>query len=314
MKINQNFIKLKKYLVGTNSRMGLLIKVVVYTLLSIIGFVYVYPLLYMLVSSFMSLDDLLDSSIKWLPSALYIDNYTRALSVLNIKKSLYGSIVLSIFPSLFQVSITALVGYGFARFDFKFKRILLFFMIFSLIVPPQVLMMPTYVLYQDLKLVGSAYVFLIPAALGQGIKSTIFILIYYQFFKQTPKALYEAAEVDGANEWTNFYKVGLPMAIPACIIVFLFSFVWYWNEVYLMNLYLTGNPKGTKWTTMLLNLQKFQQNYELIYPVKETGAMTINEGIVLAGTMITLIPLIITYICLQKYFTESVDRTGITGE
>lgn len=308
------WLKFKKKLLGTNDKQGFLIQIVVYLLLITIGFIYIYPLIYMLSTSFKSLSDLLDTSIQWLPTSFYTDNYRKAFTVMNIKNSLFGSIIVSLVPTLLQVISTGLVGYGFARYDFPFKKTLMALMIFSFIIPPQVLMMPTYVLYNDLGLLGSLNAFTIPALLGQGIKSTVFVLIYYQFFKQTPTSLYEAAEVDGASEWTNFYRIGIPMAIPAIIIVFLFSFVWYWNETYLVNLYLGNGSGGRNWTTMLTSLQQFQSSYEAIYPVNEAGSGKLNEGITMAGTMITLIPLLITYFFLQNYFVESVDRSGITGE
>lgn len=308
------WLKAKKKLMGTNDKRGFLIQGIVYLLLITIGFIYLYPLIYMLSTSFKSLNDLLDTSIKWLPSGFYTDNYKQAFSVMNIKESLLGSIVVSLVPTFFQVISTGLVGYGFARFDFPFKKLLMFLMIFSFIVPPQILMMPTYVLYNDLNLLGSLNAFVVPAMLGQGLKSTIFVLIFYQFFRQTPVSLYEAAEVDGASEWTSFFKIGIPMAVPAIIIVFLFSFVWYWNETYLVNLYLGNGNSGHRWTTMLTQLQQFKTNYEQLYPVTEAGSNKLNEGVTMAGTMITLIPLLITYFCLQNYFVESVDRSGITGE
>lgn len=308
------WLKVKNRLLGTNSKQGFFIQGIVYLLLITIGFIYLYPLIYMLSTSFKSLNDLLDTSVKWLPSSFYLNNYKQAFSVMNIKESLLGSIVVSLVPTFFQVISTGLVGYGFARYDFRFKKTLMFLMIFSFIVPPQILMMPTYVLYNDLKLLGSLNSFMLPALLGQGLKSTIFILIFYQFFRQTPDSLYEAAEVDGASEWTCFYRIGIPMAIPAIIIVFLFSFVWYWNETYLVNLYL-GNGRGSRvWTTMLTQLQQFKNNYEALYPVVESGANKLNEGVTMAGTMITLIPLLVTYFILQSYFVESVDKSGITGE
>lgn len=313
--LKHRYLKIRKKLMGTNDKTGWIIQFLIYLILITVGFVYLYPLIYMLSTSMKSLSDLLDTSIRWIPSEFYFENYRQAFSVMNIKESLLGSIMVSLVPTFFQVIVTGLVGYGFARFDFPFKRTMMFLMVFSFIVPPQVLMMPTYVLYNDLGLLGSLNSFIIPAALGQGIKSTIFVLIYYQFFRQTPKSLYEAAEVDGAGEWTSFFKIAVPMAIPAIIIVFLFSFVWYWNETYLVNLYLGNNTSGGRvWTTMPIQLQQFQNNYEAIYPVTASGPNKLNEGITLAGTMITLIPLLITYFFLQNYFTESVDKSGITGE
>src|SRR5699024_6662011 len=159
-------------------------------------------------------------------------------------------------PTIFQVAVASLVGFGFARYEFPFKKVLFGLMILSFIIPPQILMMPTFRLLSELGLTGSLYAFTVPAILGQGLNSTIFILIFYQFFKQTPQALYEAAEVDGASQLTSFFRIAIPMAIPAFIISFLFSFVWYWNETYLTTLYLTNQSNSI--TTILLQLQQFE--------------------------------------------------------
>lgn len=316
-KLKNFWIKLRIRLRGTNQTQGWVGKFISYALLISIGFVYLYPLLHMLATSFMSLDDLLDSSVTWIPSSLYLRNYQQVFQVMNLKEGLFGSIMISLVPTLFQLVVTCLVGYGFATYEFKFKKTMMFLLLFSFVIPPQITMMPTYVLYNDLGLLGSLKAFVIPALLGQGIKSPIFIFIFYQFFKQTPKSLYEAARVDGAGEWRIFYKVALPMAMPAVVIVFLFSFVWYWNETYLVNLYI-GSVAGrsVKWTTVLIQLQLFRSSYEQLYPV----ALNINtpnkwnEGISMAGTVISILPLLITYFVLQRYFVESVDNAGITGE
>lgn len=304
--------KVQRFLFGFNDRAGFLLKFVIYLLLLCIGFVYLYPILYMFVTSIQSLSDLLDMSINWIPSSLYLDNYRQAYSVLNVRPALLGSIQIALFPTLIQVAISSIVGYGFARFEFPLKKLWFGLMIFSFIIPPQILMMPTYRLFSELGLTGSLSAFTIPALLGQGLNSTIFILIFYQFFKQTPKSLYEAAEVDGANQMVSFFKIAIPMAIPAFIVAFLFSFVWYWNETYLTTLYLTSS--STDITTILLQLQQFETNYEALYPATEASPNRINEGIKMAGTVISILPLLITYFFLQRYFVESVDNTGITGE
>ncbi len=310
-------LKFRRFLFGTAQDAGAFNKFISYALLISIGFVYIYPLLHMIVTSFKSLDDLLDISVNWIPTSFYLFNYQQVFSVMKLKEGLFGSIMISLVPTLIQLVVTCLVGYGFATYEFKFKKTLMFFLLFSFVIPPQILMMPTYVLYNDLGILGSLNAFIVPALLGQGIKSPIFILIFYQFFKQTPKSLYEAARVDGAGEWRIFYKVALPMALPAIVIVFLFSFVWYWNETYLVNLYIGSVAgKGVKWTTILIQLQLFKSSYEQMYPV----ALNINtpnkwnEGVSMAGTVISILPLLITYFFLQRYFVESVDNSGITGE
>jgi len=304
--------KSSRFLFGFNEKRGFVLKFVIYTLLVSIGFVYLYPMLHIFVTSMKSLADLLDSSIKWIPSTFYKRNYEQAFSVMNLKAALKGSLSLSLIPTIFQVAAASLVGFGFARYEFPLKRTLFVLMILTFIIPPQILMMPKYRLFSELGLTGSLNAFTIPAALGQGLNSSIFILLFFQFFKQTPQSLYEAAEVDGASQLTLFFRIAIPMAVPAFIISFLFSFVWYWNETYLTTLYLTSQSNDI--TTVLLQLQQFEQNYEAMYPVVENSPNKINEGIKMAGTVISMLPLLVVYFFLQKYFVESVDRSGITGE
>ena len=175
-------------------------------------------------------------------------------------------------------------------------------------------MIPTYVLYNNIKILGSLWAFVVPAALAQGINASIFILIFYQFFKQVPKVLIEAASIDGAGYFKSFLRISLPSAGPAILTVFLFSFVWYWNESYLTRMYVAGVMQETEWTTLVVQLQKFQANYNEYAQTAASGAVTLNESISMAGTMLSILPVLIMYFVLQRYFIESIDRVGITGE
>ena len=313
-KLNKD--KLKKYMMGSKDRQGFFPMLIKYILLIGIGFVYLYPLLYMISTSFMSLDDLLDASIKWIPSQFYSGNYKNAFKVMNFWNSLKDSIILAGLPTLLQVTACAVIGYGFARFEFRGKKIMLAILIFSFILPTQVTMMPTYVLFTNLKLIGTLHAFNLPALLGQGIKAQIFILIFYQFFKQVPQALIEAAHIDGAGYFRSFFKISLPSAAPAILVVFLFSIVWYWNESYLTTLFISG--KGTNsanaWTSLVVELKNFESIYEQYNQGSQQQLGNINESIKMAGTMLSILPLLLMYVFLQKYFVESIDRTGITGE
>lgn len=313
-KLNKD--KLKKYMMGSKDRQGFLPMSIKYILLIGIGFVYLYPLLYMISTSLMSLDDLLDASIKWIPSQFYMGNYKNAFKVMNFWNSLKDSIILAGLPTLLQVATCAVIGYGFARFEFRGKKIMLAILIFSFILPAQVTMMPTYVLFTNLKLIGTLHAFNLPALLGQGIKAQIFILIFYQFFKQVPQALIEAAHIDGAGYFRSFFRISLPSAAPAILVVFLFSIVWYWNESYLTTLFISG--KGTSsanaWTSLVVELKNFESIYEQYNQGSQQQLGNINESIKMAGTMLSILPLLLMYVFLQKYFVESIDRTGITGE
>ncbi|BCJ95295.1 ABC transporter permease [Anaerocolumna cellulosilytica] len=308
--------KFRKVFLGSKDRQGAVPTLIKYVLLIGIGFVYLYPLMYMISTSLMSLDDLLDASIKWIPSNFYIGNYKNAFKVMNFWKSLKDSIILAGLPTLIQVGTCAVIGYGFARFEFRGKKIMLAILLFSFILPAQVTMMPTYVLFTNLKLIGTLHAFNLPALLGQGVKAQIFILIFYQFFKQVPQALIEAAHIDGAGYFKSFFKISLPSATPAILVVFLFSIVWYWNESYLTTLFIAGKGTGSAnaWTSLVVELKNFENIYEQYNQGNQQQLGNINESIKMAGTMLSILPLLLMYGFLQKYFVESIDRTGITGE
>jgi multiple sugar transport system permease protein len=310
--------KIKKFIVGSKDTEGAGKLFVIYLLLISIGFVYLYPVLYMISKSFMNLNDLLDTSINWIPSQLYIDNYKQALKSMDYWKTFRDSVVIAGVPTLINVVICSIVGYGFARYEFKGKKLMLGLLIFSFILPPQATMMPTYVFYTNLGLINSLKAFIVPALLGQGIKSQIFILIFYNFFRQIPKVLVEAAKIDGAGHFKIFMRIALPSAAPAILVVFLFSIVWYWNESYLTQLYVVGaftsNSTAYHWSSLIVSLKTFEDSYNTARSATGSGMVDINESIKMAGTMLSILPLLLMYLVLQKQFVESVDRTGITGE
>lgn len=286
----------------------------VYALLICIGFVYIYPILYMLSNSLMNLDDLLDSSINWIPGSLSFSNYSQAAASMDFWKSLGMSIIVAGVPTILNVVSCSVVGYGLARFQFPCKKVILGVIIFSFILPSQITMIPTYVLYSNIKILGTLWSFALPALLAQGINAPIFILIFYQFFRQVPKVLIEAAQIDGAGYFKSFVKISLPSAAPAILTVFLFSFVWYWNESYLTQMYVSGVMTESGWSTLVIKLAKFANNYSTYAQTAASGATSLNESISMAGTMLSILPVLLMYFVLQRYFIESIDRVGITGE
>ncbi|WP_425331169.1 carbohydrate ABC transporter permease [Jeotgalibacillus proteolyticus] len=302
--------KLKRWMIGVKGNDGFLIRTLIYGLLIGIGFVYIYPVIFMTSFSFKSLEDLLNPLINWIPSALYMENFKQAFQVLNFFPTLLETLYVTILPAIAQTAVAAFIGYGFARFTFRLKNFLFILVMITFIIPPQVTLIPRYLVYSELNLLGNIQAFLLPATFGQGINSAIFILIFYQFFRSIPKTLEEAALLDGAGHLRIFFTIAIPMAVPAIIISFLFSFVWYWNETYLAAIFF-----GDQLTTLPLELQKFAASYQRMFPAgMDESASRLNEGIRLAGTVLSILPLLVVYFIAQKWFVEGVDRSGITGE
>lgn len=219
-------------------------------------------------------------------------------------------------PTLIQVVVCGVVGYGFARFNFFGKKLCIGILILAFVLPQQILITPTYVVYSQLGLTNSLLAYIVPALLGQGIKAPIFILIYMSFYRQIPQSLVEAASIDGAGYFKSFFKIAIPSATGAMIVVLLFSFVWYWNESYLTNLYITG--RRSEYTTIITSLSKFDSSFDAYANSSSAGSSSssasINEAYRMAGTVLSVLPLMILYFIMQRYFVESIDNAGITGE
>lgn len=322
-RLNRFAWKARRIFLGNRRQSGLLFQAFVYAMLISLGFVYLYPLLYMVVTSVKSLPDLLDVSVNWVPTALSGDNFKQAYEVLNFWDALWDTIQISVLPAICQTIACALTGYAFARYRFPFRKLAFALVLVTFILPPYVLMVPKYTMFSDYKLLGKLGTLVLPAGLGQGMNSAIFILIFAQFFRQTPLSLDEAARVDGAGESRIFVEIAIPLSIPAIVVSFLFSLVWYWNETYFLSLYLGSSAMGKAdaMASLLVQLSRFEQSYlgymqslSQSWSAAHLSETVANEAIRMAATLIAIVPLLLVYLVLQKQFVQSIDRTGITGE
>lgn len=301
---------IRGFLFGNLTGYGLVFNVILYVLLIAIGFVYLYPLLFMFVTSLKSPSDLLNPMVQWIPTEFYSGNYVKAFQVLDYPAKLASSILISFVPSICQTIVCSLVGYGLARYRFWGKKLIFVLIMATFIIPAQNTVIPQMLTYRNYGLLGNIFSLILPAVMGQGYKSAIFILIFYQTFLSLPKALEEAARLDGASNLTIFLRIALPAAIPTYIISLIFSTVWYWNETYLTVIFLEGGIQS-----LPMQLSKFVQAYENLYPPGTVNIFDrLNEAVKLSGTFLNILPLLIMYFILQKWFVESVDRTGIAGE
>jgi multiple sugar transport system permease protein len=302
--------QLRSFLLGNRTSYGLLFNLVLYLLLIAIGFVYLYPLLFMFVTSLKSPADLLNPMVQWIPTQLYMGNYAKAYRVLNYVDTLGSSILISLAPSLVQAAVCSLIGYGLARYRFWGKNLIFILILATFIIPAQNTAIPQMLTYRNFGLLGSINALLLPAIMGQGYRSAIFILIFYQTFLALPKVLEEAARLDGASDLAIFFRIALPAAVPSFIIAIIFSTVWYWNETYLTVIFLEGGMQS-----LPMQLSKFVQAYENLYPPGTVNIFDrLNEAVKLSGTFLNILPLLLMYFVMQKWFVESVERTGIAGE
>lgn len=214
--------------------------------------------------------------------------------------------------TLITVLMSAFIGYGIARFPMPGKSVVFVIMLLIYILPTTLLLLPRLQIYNTLHIKGSMFALWVPAFFGQGLQATFFILIFFQFFRMIPRQLEESAYIDGANSLQIFFKIALPMAIPAFIISATYAFAVNWNEMFMTNLYLEGNVK-----TIPMLLSSLQDNWDRIaqYEVSaDTVDVTFSEAKSFAGTILSVIPLMVMYGVVQRFFMESIDKSGIAGE
>ncbi len=291
---------------GKNFNDGFIGRLAIYLLLIIIGFVYLYPLLKMFAYSIKDLEDLVNPTVQWIPTKIYLENYKVSFIVLNYGYTLVFSLLVTLVPAVLQTITTSLMGYALAKFKVRGRVILFAIILLTYLLPIQVYMIPRYVLFDQLGILETAWAIILPATFGQGLSSAIFILIFFQFFRMQPKALDESAEIDGANAYQTFIRIGVPLAGPAYLTAFLFSFVWYWNETYVSSLFI-----GSDLYTLQLKLFNFTSQFNTTQGLSEQA---LNEAIRYSATILIILPVLLVYVIMQKWFVEGIDRTGITGE
>lgn len=301
-------ISLKSLLFGNAEKNGIIKSVVLYIILIFAGFVYLYPLLYMLINSFMSTADLLDPKVTWLPVSPTLENYKEVYGLLNYFKSLLNTLLTSVIPALFQTVSCAVIAFGLARFKMKLGPLWLILIILTFLIPTHVLTVPQYMLYDNYDMINTVFPAFLPALLGQGIKSSIFILVFYQSFRSMPQSLEEAADIDGCGKYRFFISIGIPNSVSAIVLTFIFSLVWYWNELERFNLFFGG-----KIVTLTMSLSRLSDTYFWTYGNGDIGNQYTN-AISMAGIALSVMPIIILYVFLQKQFVTSIENSGITGE
>ncbi len=292
-----------------------------------ISYVVLYPLLYMVSNAFKPVEQYYDPSVVWLPKSLTLENFEIVGMVMDIGAVLKNTIIIELLPALLSVIMCMMIGYGLARFRFRGKTLIVACVILTIIVPQQTIASSLYSSFRyfdflgilsflhqyipavdAINLIGTPWVTILPALLGVGLKSGIFIFIYMQFFTGLPRELQEAAAIDGCSEFRTFAEIIVPTAKNIIIAVLLMAVVWNWNDYYTPAMFI--RTKDTIATAMA----SFQANLENLHNMG-TGMSSIQtaQTQIQAACLITIAPLIVLYIFLQKRFSEGIENSGLTG-
>ncbi len=294
--------------------MQIISKALIYFVLICISFVFLQPIFSIISKTFMSAEDVIDPAVEWLPKSFSLNNLKVAADVLKLPVTLKNSILFSGVMAICQTVVSAFTGYALSRFQFKFKNFWFIMILLAFIIPVPVLMVPRLMMFVTAQeaigftLIGTPIPQLLMAVLGQGVYSTVLILIFKNFFDMIPKVLDEAAMIDGAGALQVFYHVVVRMSLSTILVVFLFSFVWNWNETYI-----TGTLLRNTIELLPAKLSLFNSEFDSVASAAG-GAFKLNEAYKMAATFISIAPLLLLYSVVQKQFIQGIENTGITGE
>lgn len=307
---------------------GIIWKIFRFLLLIGICYIFLFPVIYMLSVAVRGPDTVNDPSVVWIPREFSLDSIKTAIDILEYPRAITTTLIIAVASTVGSLISCSLAGYGFARFKFKEKNIAFALVMLTIIVPPQTTIISSFVNYRNfdcfgilklvhmifpsvdagINLINTPWTFILPAFFGAGLRAGLFIYIFRQFFAGMPKDLEEAAMIDGCGALRTFVQVMLPLAKSAFITVLLFSFVWHWNDYVQAAMYFNDNQPIS---VMLNQMQSLLQDAKLFNVVTNTPDEI--RTYLQAGCLLTILPPLVLYIFTQRFFTESIERTGIVG-
>lgn len=290
-------------------------------------FVLLYPVIFMISNSFKVTSDTLNPAVKWFSLSPTTYGYKVAWMAFDYWNGLKITFLFGIVSGLIEVVTCAVYAYGLSRFELRFKKIWMFLLIVTILIPDVMLIIPRILnfRYMDVfgilglfyKLTGAdlrvnitdtVWTFYLPSLFGVGLKGGLFIYIYMQFFKGLPKELEEAAWIDGAGPVQTFIRIIIPSSGVVILTVFIFSFIWHWNDWLLATMYTENNH------TLAFTLRNISGYIgQLWSSMKISADSSAYYGAPLAACLMFIAPPTLLYVILQRHFIESVDRVGIVG-
>lgn len=284
-----------------------------------ISYIILNPLISIISRSFFSESDVYNAMVYLIPQNGTLKNYALTILRMDYWMTLGYSLLYIGTLTIIQLFICSAVGYGFARFQFPFKKLLFGFVILTIIIPSYTIMLPLYIHFKNFnplnlfRLIGigpqnwltTVKPIYLMTILGCGLRSGLFIYIFIQFFRGIPKELEEAAFVDGAGAFRTFFKIMIPNAKPAIITVTVFSLVWQYNDSFYSGLF--GIKSDYLISVKLASLTGTLDSLDKIINPE------IQQAYLDAGIILMVIPIVIIYILLQRKFIEGVERSGIVG-
>ena len=271
--------------------------VIYHVFVFLFALVMIYPVLWMIFGSFKTSNEILNSAQQLLPEAFTVDNYItgwKGFAGYSFSTFFGNSLFISTVATLGAVVSSSLVGFGFARCSFPFKKFWFGCVLLSMMIPFQVIMIPQYILFNQLGWVGTYLPLIVPQYCAQGF----FVFLNVQFIKGIPIELDEAARIDGAGTVQIFVQIILPLIKSSIVTSAIFSFMWRWDDFLAALLYLNRPSKYP----VSLALKLFSD--------PTSGS---DWGAMFAMATLSLLPIFIIFLTMQKYLVEGIASTGIKG-
>jgi multiple sugar transport system permease protein len=263
------------------------------------GLLFMYPFAWLLAASFKPRGQVFDNAL--IPRTFLPSNYTDVFDQLPLLSWMFNSLAIALLAATAVAVSSSIVAFGFAYFKFPGRGILFALVIGTMMLPGAVTMIPTYLIWKSLGLLGTWA----PLFAANLFGSAFYIFLQRQFFLGLPRELFEAARIDGANYWKMFWRIAMPLSIPSFIIVFLFEFQASWNNLQSALIYL--NAGSVEGYTAPLGIAYAMTRYS-----PTAGGQGDYQYVMVAAVLITL-PMLVLFAFGQRYFIEGVATQGRKG-
>jgi multiple sugar transport system permease protein len=317
--------------VGKTSR--ILWAIVHYVVIFGICFIILQPVIQKIANGFMSPEDIGDPSVIYVPKHFETTFYAFSFQALNYWSTLRDTIILCLMVGILETFSASLVGYGFARFRFPGRNVWFALLLLAMIVPQIVILIPQYITMRTFDFFGLIKIFrpegvnllhtlwpyILTSLTIMGFKQGLFVYLLRQYYRGIPKELEESAYIDGCNKLGTYFKIILPGATVILISCFLFAVVWTWTDSFYVSYYM---PPLVPFGKMLITVTA-EVVYLVMYKTGYQGQPGTSDYIsemppvgytVAAGNVASLLaiaPLVLIFIFFQRYFIESIERSGL---
>ncbi|MGN6712972.1 multiple sugar transport system permease protein [Anaerocolumna jejuensis DSM 15929] len=263
----------------------------------VLGFIMIYPLLWMVMSSFKPSNEIFANAGSLFPKEFFPSNYStgwKGFGGIRFSVFFKNSFTISLLSTAGSVFSSACIAYGLSRLRFKGRKIWFVFMLLTMMLPFQIIMIPQYIIFNRAGWIGTILPLVVPSYFGGGF----FIFLIMQFIYGIPKDLDEAAKIDGCSFYGIFARVIMPLIVPALITSAIFAFMWKWDDFLASLLYL-NNPSNY---TVSLALKMFS----------DPSAQS-DWGAMFAMATLSILPIMLIFIFCQKYLVEGISTEGLKG-